>query len=74
MISNPDPTSPKSSVADPDLGSGIRCFFDLWIRDPDPGSEMKKNPDPETGSGVNIIDHFSESLETVFWVKHTLML
>jgi hypothetical protein len=23
-------------VADP--GSGIRCFFDPWIRDPDPGS------------------------------------
>ncbi len=34
----------------------IRCLFDPWIRD------GFKNPDP--GSG-----HFSERLETVFWVK-----
>jgi hypothetical protein len=26
-----------TSVADPDPGSGIRCFFTLWTRDPDPG-------------------------------------
>jgi hypothetical protein len=25
------------SVADRDLGSGIRCLFDPWIRDQDPG-------------------------------------
>ncbi len=42
--------------------SGIRCFFDIWIRDPDPGYRM------------NIPDHFSESLETVFWVKNTYIL
>jgi hypothetical protein len=24
----------KSSVADPDPGSGIRCLLDPWIRDP----------------------------------------
>jgi hypothetical protein len=29
---------------------------------------MGKNPDP--GSRMNIQDHFSESLETVFWVKN----
>jgi hypothetical protein len=32
-----------TSVADPDLGSGIRCLFDPWIRDgffPDPGSPI----------------------------------
>jgi hypothetical protein len=40
----------NSRVAD--LGSGIRCLFDPWIRDP--GSEMN-NP-----------DHISESLETLF--------
>jgi hypothetical protein len=29
----------------------------------------KKNPDP--GSGMSILDHFSESLETVFRVKNS---
>ncbi len=28
---------------------------------------MGKNPDP--GSGMNVPDHYSESLESVFWVK-----
>jgi hypothetical protein len=31
---------------------------------------MGKNPDP--GSGMNIPDHFSESLDTVFSVKNTV--
>jgi hypothetical protein len=39
-------------------GSGIRRIFDPWIRDPG----WVKNPD-------NIPDHFSENLETIFWVK-----
>jgi hypothetical protein len=32
---------------------------------------MGKNEDPEpgSGSGMNILDHISESLETIFWVK-----
>jgi hypothetical protein len=32
---------------------------------------MSKNPDsdPGSGSGMNIPDHISESLETIFWVK-----
>jgi hypothetical protein len=30
---------------------------------------MEKNQDP--GSEWNIPDHFSESLETVFWVKYS---
>jgi hypothetical protein len=33
------------------------------------------NPDPESfcgyGSGMNILDHISESLETIFWVKNS---
>jgi hypothetical protein len=33
---------------------------------------MEKNSVP--GSGKKIPDHFSESLETVFWVKNTLIL
>jgi hypothetical protein len=51
----------------------------LRIRDPalfwplvrylDPGSGMEKNPNPDLVSGMNIPDNFSESLETVFWVK-----
>jgi hypothetical protein len=30
---------------------------------------MEENPDPDLGSRMNIPDNFSESLETVFWVK-----
>jgi hypothetical protein len=43
----------------------------LRIRDPvlDPG--WVKNQDPGSGSGMNIPDHISESLETIFWVKNT---
>jgi hypothetical protein len=33
--------------------------------DPDPGSGMGK----KSGSGMNNLDHISESLETIFWVK-----
>ncbi len=50
--------SPLCSVADP--GSG--AFLTL-------GSGMEKI---WSGSGMNILDHFSESLETVFCVKNTL--
>jgi hypothetical protein len=50
------------SVADPDLGSGIRCYLTPGIRDgKKSGSE----------SGMNITNNFSESLETVFRVKST---
>jgi hypothetical protein len=52
-----------TSVADPDLGSGIQCFFDLRIRDPFQGSEIEKSPD--LGSGINIPDHISESFVTI---------
>ncbi len=43
----------------------------LRIRDPvlDPG--WVKNQDPGSGSGMNIPDHVSESLETIFWVINT---
>ncbi len=41
-------------------GSGIRCLFDLWIRD---GLKSR------FGSGMNISDHIFKGLETIFWVK-----
>jgi hypothetical protein len=50
----------------PDLGSKIpnQCF--------ESGSGMgKKIKIP--GSGMNIPDHISESLETLFWVKNTYL-
>ncbi len=38
----------ETSVANPDPGYGIRCFFDPWIqiRDPNAGSGMGNNSDP----------------------------
>jgi hypothetical protein len=47
-----------------EFGSGIRCLFELWIRDP--GWVKKQDLDPRSGSGMNNPDHFSESLETSF--------
>ncbi len=47
-----------SSVVNPDPGFG--AFLT-------PGSGMEKNPDP--GFGVNIQDHFSWILETIFQLK-----
>ncbi len=41
-------------------GSGIPCLLT-------PGSRMDKKP--RSGSGMNILDHISESLETILWVK-----
>jgi hypothetical protein len=32
------------------------------------------NQDLDLGSGMNIPDHFSESLKTIFWVKNTEIL
>jgi hypothetical protein len=49
-----------SNVADPDPGSGHLLT---------PGSEMGKKS--RSGSGMNIPDHISESLGTIFWVKNT---
>jgi hypothetical protein len=48
-------------------GSGIRCLFDSWIGDS--GWVKNQDPDPGSGSGMNIPDHISESLETIFRVK-----
>jgi hypothetical protein len=46
------------SVADPDPGSGVlRPLYPVWV---------KKS---RSGSRMNIPDHISESLETIFWVK-----
>jgi hypothetical protein len=44
--------------------SRIRCLFDPWSRDP--GWVIKSKPRSE----MNIPDHNSESLETIFWVKN----
>ncbi len=51
-------------------GSGIRCLFDPWIRDPG----WVKNQDPGSGSGMIILDHISESLERIFWVKNSMWM
>jgi hypothetical protein len=51
-----------SSVADPEPGSGIRCFFTLY---PGSGSVMKR----KSGSGKNIPDHTFERLERIFSLK-----
>jgi hypothetical protein len=47
-------------------GSGILCLFDPWIRDL---GWVKSRSDPGSGSGMNIPDHISESLESIFRVK-----
>jgi hypothetical protein len=52
----------SASVAD--LDPGFRCLFDPWIRDP----EWVKNQDPDPDM-MNNLDHISESLEPIFWVK-----
>ncbi len=46
-------------------GSRIRCLFAPWIRD----TGWVKN---RSGSGKNILDHISESLETIFLGKKYL--
>ncbi len=51
-----------SSVADPNPGyTGPGAFLT-------PGSRIRDGK-KKSGSGISIPDHFSESLETVFWVK-----
>jgi hypothetical protein len=49
-----------NSVADP--GSGIRCLFD-------PGSRIRDGEKISIRIRMNIPDHISESLETIFCVK-----
>jgi hypothetical protein len=55
--------SPSTSVADPDPGSG--AFLTPGVKNQDlyPGS----------GSGINILDGICESLETIFWLKNTII-
>jgi hypothetical protein len=50
-------TLEPGSVADPNPGSGVFLTS--------PGLVKKQDPDP----GMNIPDHISQSLETIFWVK-----
>jgi hypothetical protein len=59
------------------LGSGWRPWFLITVVDPDPGSDHFLSPGSgiwkpmgnKTGCGMNILDHVSESLETIFWGK-----
>jgi hypothetical protein len=61
----------------PVSAEGISHAAVLWIRIQDPvpflppGSGMGKKS--RSGSGMNVPDHISESLETNFWIKNTLM-
>jgi hypothetical protein len=48
----------RFSVADPNLGSSAFLTPGSWL-----GKKSR------SGSGMNIPDHISESLETIFWVK-----
>jgi hypothetical protein len=50
------------NVADPDQ-SGIRCYFDPWIRIRLSGMGKTSG----YGSGMNIPDRISECLETMFF-------
>jgi hypothetical protein len=54
-----------TSVADPDPGSGIGCFFDPWIRDP--GWEKVSIRIRDTGSGMNNPDHIFLELRNHFF-------
>jgi hypothetical protein len=57
----------KTSVADPDPGSGAFLTPGSGIRNT--GWVKNQDPYPDPGSGMNNPDHISESLETMFWVK-----
>ena len=58
--SNPNEATATDSVADPGSGTFLN-----------PGSGMGKKS--RSGSGMNIPDHISENLETIFWVKNTYL-
>jgi hypothetical protein len=69
-----DPVLFDPCIRDSDSGSGTWKKAGSGIRDRkklDPVPVWKK---PGSESRINIPDHFSESLETVFWVKNTLIL
>jgi hypothetical protein len=48
-------------------GSGIRCFLT-------PRSRIRDGRNPDLRSGINISDHISKSLVTIFGLKNTLVL
>jgi hypothetical protein len=48
-------------------GPGPGHVLEINVADPGPGSGALLTP----GSGMNIPDHISVSLETIFWVKNT---
>ncbi len=57
--------SANGSVADPGPESGAFLTPGSGIRD----LRCMKNLDPDPASGMNIPDHISESLETIFELK-----
>ncbi len=52
---------------DPDPGSGAFLTPGSGIQDP--GWVNHQDSEPGSGIRMNISDHISESLETIFWVK-----
>ncbi len=70
-----------SSVANLDLGSGIRAQGPFWpldsgsgIQNQDPGWVKSQDPDPGSSSGMENLDHISESWETFFLGLNTEIL
>ncbi len=63
------------SFSQPNKMKPVWAVLRIRIRDPvhfwplDPGWEKNQDQDPGSGSGMNIPDHISESLETIWWVK-----
>jgi hypothetical protein len=53
---------PSVAVRDPGSGAFLTPGSDsVWVKNQD--------PDPRSGFGMNIPDHISESLETIFGLK-----
>jgi hypothetical protein len=56
---------PNNLIKESVLRIRILCFF--WRLDPGSGFGIRDGK--KSGSGMSIPDHFSESRETVFWLK-----
>ncbi len=68
LFQGPSPISKKSAnlTKHAVLRIRIRDPVPFWPRDPGSGMGKKQDPDPGSGSGMNIPDHISERLETIF--------
>jgi hypothetical protein len=47
----------------------MNTIVGFGVADPDPGWVKNQDQDPGSRSGMNNQDHFSESLEAIFWDK-----